>query len=62
MVELSLTPEEAASLREVLTDCLADLRSEIADTDSHAFRERLKEQEVFLKRMVALLGAGGPPS
>ena len=61
MVQLSLTPEEAASLREVLADSLAELRMEIADTDAHEFRERLKEQEVFLKRMLARLAGDSRP-
>jgi hypothetical protein len=62
VVQLSLTPQEAASLREVLADCLADLRMEIANTDAHDYRERLKGQEVFLKRMIGLLAADTPPA
>lgn len=59
MVQLSLTPAEAAMLREVLTSYVSDLRMEIADTDAHDYREELKEEEAFLKRVIERLGTGG---
>ncbi len=59
MVQLSLTPAEAAMLREVLTTYVSELRMEIADTDAHDYRERLKEEEAFLNRVLERLGTGG---
>ncbi|MBI4542308.1 MAG: hypothetical protein HY705_04695 [Gemmatimonadetes bacterium] len=53
---ITLTAEEAALLRQVLTGYLSDLRMEIADTDSRDFREKLKEEEAFLKRLIEQLG------
>lgn len=61
MVTIELTQEEARMLREVLTSYLSDLRMEIADTDSKAFREALKEGEVFLKDLLHRLEQEGVP-
>ena len=57
MLQLTLTAEEGASLRDVLTGCLGDLRMEIAGTESYGFREHLKQQETLLKRIIDQLGA-----
>jgi len=57
VAQLSLTQEEAAALREVLSTYLSDLRMEIADTDSMRFREGLKRQEVLLKKLLQQLDA-----
>jgi hypothetical protein len=59
MVRLELPDDDAAALREVLQRYLSDLRMEIADTDHMDFRERLKETEELLKRLLRQLGA--PP-
>ena len=56
MVQISLTAEEAATLREVLQTYVSDLRMEIAGTDAMDFRERLKKEEAFLKRLLEQLG------
>jgi hypothetical protein len=56
MVQITLTTDEAATLREVLETYVSDLRMEIADTDSMDFRERLKAEEAFLKRLIGQLG------
>lgn len=56
MVQLTLTAEEAATLRSVLQSYVSDLRMEIADTDSMDFRERLKAEETVLKRLLQQLG------
>lgn len=56
MVRIELTDDEAQMLRQVLESYLSDLRMEIADTDSWQFREQLKEKELFLKRILRLLG------
>lgn len=55
MVRLELTPEEAEVLQKILSIFLSDLRMEIADTDSWEFRQTLKEQEEFLKSLLARL-------
>jgi hypothetical protein len=47
-------------LREILTDCLSDLRMEIADTDSMDFREDLKRRREFVQELVERLSAGQP--
>lgn len=56
MVQLTLTAEEAATLRSALQSYVSDLRMEIADTDSMDFRERLKAEETLLKRLLQQLG------
>jgi hypothetical protein len=55
MLTLELSPNEAATLRDVLASYLSDLRMEIADTDSMDFREGLKEREALLKRLMQQL-------
>lgn len=56
MVQLTLTAQEAATLRSALQSYVSDLRMEIADTDSMDFRERLKAEETLLKRLLQQLG------
>jgi hypothetical protein len=58
MIRLGLTPNEASALKEILASYLSDLRMEIADTDSMAFREGLKQRELFLKRLIDELEEG----
>lgn len=52
MIQLNLNVEEAAMLTEVLQSYLSDLRMEIADTEAMELRERLKLQEVFIKKLL----------
>jgi hypothetical protein len=56
-MQLSLTADEAGVLERCLTVYLSDLRMEIAETDAHDFRERLKQEESVLTRLVQQLGA-----
>lgn len=56
MMKLSLTTREASMLGKVLTSYLGDLRFEISSTDRMDFRESLKKEEVFLKRVLHELG------
>ena len=56
MPQLTLTDEEAGTLRRVLEEYVSDLRMEIADTDSMDFRDQLKRDEAFLKRLIEQLG------
>jgi hypothetical protein len=55
MVELQLTQAEAEMLREILSIYCAELRTEIAHTDSREFRRPLREREEFLSRLAARL-------
>ncbi|MCC7566034.1 MAG: hypothetical protein KO206_07145 [Methanomicrobiaceae archaeon] len=55
MPELRLTDAEAATLRNMLEIYLSDLRMEISNTDRMDFRERLKEQEERLNRVLEAL-------
>jgi hypothetical protein len=52
MVQVTLTTEEAAMLREILASALSDLRMEVADTDAKDFRDLLKQREAFLKKLL----------
>ena len=58
MAQLTLTDQEAATLRRVLEQYVSDLRMEIADTDAMDFREQLKREEAFLKKLIEQLGTG----
>jgi hypothetical protein len=57
VAQITLTQEEAAALRGVLSSYLSDLRMEIADTDAMQFREDLKRQEELLKKLLRQLDA-----
>jgi hypothetical protein len=59
MAQLTLTDDEAGTLRRVLELYVSDLRMEIADTDAMDFREELKREEAFLKKVIEQLGKGG---
>jgi len=59
MAQLTLTDDEASTLRRVLEGYVSDLRMEIADTDAMDFREELKREEAFLKKVIEQLGTGG---
>jgi hypothetical protein len=59
VVQLTLSPEEAADLREALDGYLSDLRMEIADTEKMELRERLKRQEAVLSALMNRLPAAG---
>jgi hypothetical protein len=61
MVQITLTLEEAATLREVLASYVSELRMEIANTDSMDFRENLKQKKEVLNRVIGQLGAGSAP-
>jgi hypothetical protein len=55
VVQITLTQQEAATLRGALSGYLSDLRMEIADTDSMQFRENLKREEVLLTKLLQQL-------
>ena len=54
-MELVLTDEETRLLREVLTNHIGELRSEIAHTERYALRQELKHDEELLRALVARL-------
>ena len=57
VVRLELDEPEAALLREVCREALAELRAEIVRTESVDFRGALKEREHVLKVLVSRLYA-----
>ena len=54
-MELELTDEEIRLLRDVLTNHISDLRSEITHTERYTLRQELKHDEELLRAMVARL-------
>ena len=57
MGQLTLTDKDAATLKKALETYLSDLRMEIADTESQAFREGLKQEKSVITRVLAQLRA-----
>jgi hypothetical protein len=57
MAQITLTAEEAATLRRILSNYVSDLRVEITNTDSWQFRQNLKHEEVLLRKLVEQLDA-----
>ncbi len=55
MVKLELTLEEAEQLRFILESYRNDLRGEVRETDSRAFRAQLKEREAFIDQLLQRL-------
>lgn len=60
-MQLNLTQEEAAELRELLTVALLELRSEIRHTDSGEFRDRLHDRQRVLRQLQERLAGGLVP-
>jgi hypothetical protein len=56
MVQLTLTDQDATTLKKALQTYLSDLRMEVADTDAQDFREGLKQEEAVITRLVDELG------
>jgi hypothetical protein len=59
MITLELSPEEAEELHFIVDSYLSDLRLEIRETDNRDFRERLKQREVFVKKLLRELEESG---
>lgn len=57
-MQLELTNDEATMLRDALASYLAELRMEVARTESRAYRHPLVERERLLERLVDELGRG----
>lgn len=56
-MQLTLSPDEATELRQLLDAALVDLRSEIHHTDTHDFRQALQRREQRLQQLRQRLGA-----
>lgn len=52
---IELTEAQRAELRELLRSSLADLSSEIADTDNPSYRNGLRDRRQVLQSVLALL-------
>ncbi len=57
MVRLTITNEERDKLTRILSRDLSELRMEIAGTDNMKYRQELKAEEEFLKRLIKALEA-----
>lgn len=57
MAKLILTGKEELMLKGILESYLSDLRMEVADTDRKGYRDELKEEEAFLKELIAKLSS-----
>ncbi|MCB0260662.1 MAG: hypothetical protein KDH97_05345 [Calditrichaeota bacterium] len=57
MVKLNLAPQEEQVFAEILKNLVADLRMEIADTDSMEFREKLKDRKRLIIRVLESFSA-----
>lgn len=53
MLQLELDDKEQDTLAEALTSFLSELRTEVSHTDRQAYRERLKDQEQLIKRILS---------
>jgi hypothetical protein len=62
MIQITLSDSEAATLTTVLEQVIPELRMEIADTEQMDFREHLKEREVILKKILAMLVTAQSPA
>ncbi len=55
MTQLNLTETEVLTLKKTLDGYISDLRMEITDTDDKDFRDRLKQEEVILTKILKSL-------
>jgi hypothetical protein len=58
-MDVSLTAEESAAVRNALRSYLSDLRAEIVDTDNPEFKRGLREERAALEGAMAKLDAAG---
>jgi hypothetical protein len=59
-MNLELTSEQGALLREILDGVYRDLRYEIADTDNSQYRATLHERERAISALLDLVGGPLP--
>ncbi len=55
MVQITVTNEERERLLRILSRDLSELRMEIAGTDNMRYRQELKTEEEFLKKLIKVL-------
>lgn len=55
VTQLNLSETEVLTLKKTLESYISDLRMEIADTEEMDFRERLKQEEVILTKILKSL-------
>ena len=58
VVELDISQDDAASLREILESALGELRYEINNTDSHDYKETLRKKQGSLEKALGQIKAG----
>ncbi len=63
-MHVDLTTDEAATLKALLSDCIPDLKREIARADDRRFRHQLVQREELCERLIARLDsdAGRAPA
>jgi hypothetical protein len=54
-MQLNLEPEEASVLKQILSNHLKDLRSEVYKTERYEWRQALKQDEEIIKRLLSQL-------
>lgn len=52
MINLELAPDELKVLEETLERSVGDLSMEVGHTDSHDFKEKLKERKAVLEHLL----------
>jgi hypothetical protein len=55
-MELSLTDDDARILQDLLSDCLQELRREVARTEAKDYRHGLVLRQEVIERLLARLG------
>jgi hypothetical protein len=57
-IQLHLDKQDAEALRQILETYLGDLKFEIPNTDTLAFKAGLREKEQQVERLLAMLETG----
>jgi hypothetical protein len=59
-MELTLSDDDARTLRDLLTDHLGELRLEVARTEAKEFRHALLLRQDLVERLLSQLDSGAP--